>query len=115
MSAETAPSAPSRLWTPQTTPTVVQPDFHLPSHDGDTSSSLRCSSNRVKDVDVEDLSRRYGPMMLRRCRRLLTDENEALDACQDVFVRLLRNRGRLDLACPSSLLYRIATNICLNR
>ena len=23
--------------------------------------------------------------------------------------------GRLDLACPSSLLYRIATNVCLNR
>jgi RNA polymerase sigma factor (sigma-70 family) len=115
MSAETAPAAPSRPWTPQRTPTVVQPDFPLPPPDGDTSSSLRCSSNRVKDVDVEDFSRRYGPMMLRRCRRLLTDENEALDACQDVFVRLLRHRERLDARYPSSLLYRIATNVCLNR
>jgi DNA-directed RNA polymerase specialized sigma24 family protein len=42
----------------------------------------------VTDIDVEALSRRYGPMVLRRCRRLLGDEQEALDACQDVFVRI---------------------------
>lgn len=30
--------------------------------------------------DVEALSRQYGPMVLRRCRRLLGDEDEALDA-----------------------------------
>ena len=44
----------------------------------------------MRDLDVEALSRRYGPMVLRRCRRLLGDEQEALDACQDVFVRVLR-------------------------
>ncbi len=66
-------------------------------------------------LDVEALSLRYGAMVLRRCRRLLRDENEALDACQDVFVRLLVHRTRLDGAYPSSLLFRIATNVCLNR
>ncbi len=66
-------------------------------------------------LDVEALTRRYGPMVLRRCRQLLRDEDEALDACQDVFVRLLEHRGRLHAAYPSSLLYRIATNVCLNR
>ena len=69
----------------------------------------------MRDVDVEALSRRYGPMVLRRCRRLLRDEDEALDACQDVFVRVIKNRARLDVRYPSSLLYRIATNVCLNR
>jgi RNA polymerase sigma-70 factor (ECF subfamily) len=70
----------------------------------------------VKDaLDVEALSRRYGAMVLRRCRRLLGDEDEALDACQDVFVRLLEHRMELNDAYPSSLLYRIATNVCLNR
>lgn len=54
-------------------------------------------------------------MVLRRCRRLLRDEDEALDACQDVFVRLIERRDRLDDEYPSSLLYRIATNVCLNR
>ena len=54
-------------------------------------------------------------MVLRRCRRLLGNEDEALDACQDVFVRLIEQRERLTGDFPSSLLYRIATNVCLNR
>lgn len=54
-------------------------------------------------------------MVLRRCRRLLQDEDAALDACQDVFVRLVENQARLHARYPSSLLYRIATNVCLNR
>jgi len=66
-------------------------------------------------LDVEELSQRYGPMVLRRCRQLLRDEDEAMDVCQDVFVRLLERRERLDGRYPSSLLYRIATNLCLNR
>lgn len=67
------------------------------------------------DLDVEALSRRYGPMVLRRCRQLLRDRDQALDACQDVFVRVLERRERLTMEFPSSLLYRIATNVCLNR
>lgn len=66
-------------------------------------------------VDVETTYRRYGPMVLRRCRRLLRDEQEAVDAMQDVFVQLLRRRDTLEDRAPSSLLYRMATNVCLNR
>ncbi|HXT32329.1 MAG TPA: sigma-70 family RNA polymerase sigma factor [Vicinamibacterales bacterium] len=69
----------------------------------------------MRDLDVDALSRRYGPMVLRRCRRLLGDEEEALDACQDVFLRVIERRTRLHGEYPSSLLYRIATNVCLNR
>jgi len=69
----------------------------------------------MDELDVDALSRRYGPMVLRRCRQLLRSEDEALDACQDVFVRVLERRRRLHARYPSSLLYRIATNICLNR
>src|SRR6185295_11140050 len=54
-------------------------------------------------------------MVLRRCRRLLRDEDEAMDLCQDVFVRLLGYGDRLHAQHLSSLLYRIATNLCLNR
>jgi RNA polymerase sigma-70 factor (ECF subfamily) len=67
------------------------------------------------ELDVAALSDRYGPMVFRRCRQLLRDDDEARDACQDVFVRLVENRRRLDGQFPSSLLYRIATNVCLNR
>ena len=65
-------------------------------------------------LDVEQLYRRYGPMVLRRCRSLLGDEEEALDAMQDTFVKALRYRDGLTQAAPSSLLYCMATNVCLN-
>ena len=65
--------------------------------------------------DVEELWNRYGSLVLRRCRQLLRDHDEALDVCQDVFVQILRRRDVLDIRFPSSLIYRIATNLCLNR
>lgn len=66
-------------------------------------------------IDVEAYYRKYGPMVLRRCRALLKHEEKAKDAMQDVFVQLLRSAHRLEHHAPSSLLYRIATNVCLNR
>lgn len=65
-------------------------------------------------VDVESLYKKYGPMVLRRCRQLLGDEERALDAMQDTFVALLKHEKRLNDAAPSSLLYCMATNVCLN-
>jgi len=65
-------------------------------------------------IDVEALYRRYGPMVLRRCRSILRDEERALDAMQDAFVQVLRRKESLRADYPSSLLYRIATNTCLN-
>lgn len=66
-------------------------------------------------MDVEALYQRYGPMVMRRCRQLLRDEDQAMDAVQDVFVQVLKHRKRLKADYPSSLLYRMATNLCLNR
>jgi RNA polymerase sigma-70 factor (ECF subfamily) len=57
---------------------------------------------------------KYGPMVFRRCRQLLTDEASARDAVQEVFVRILRNTESIIGEYPSSLLYRTATNVCLN-
>ncbi|MCX4246549.1 RNA polymerase sigma factor [Paraliomyxa miuraensis] len=66
-------------------------------------------------VDVEAMYRRYGPMVLRRCRQILGDPQQASDAMQDVFVQIVRRKEQLDDRASSSLLYRTATNICLNR
>lgn len=54
-------------------------------------------------------------MVLRRCRRLLKNEEAACDAMQEVFLKVLRYRDTLTSQYPSSLLFRIATNVCLNR
>lgn len=45
---------------------------------------------------------------------MLRDEEKALDAMQEVFVQVLRRQETLADTAPSSLLYRIATNTCLN-
>jgi len=65
-------------------------------------------------IDVEQFYTKYGPMVLRRCRALLKNEDQALDAMQEVFVKVLQKSDVLDDRAPSSLLYTIATNICLN-
>lgn len=66
-------------------------------------------------IDVEGYYSKYSPMVLRRCRFMLRDEDAALDAMQDVFVELLRREKDLVHYAPSSLLYTIATNVCLNK
>ena len=71
-------------------------------------------SARPAGIDTEACYRQYGAMVLRRCRRMLRDEERARDAMHDVFVKVLRYRDRLDESAPSRLLSRIATNVCLN-
>jgi RNA polymerase sigma-70 factor (ECF subfamily) len=65
-------------------------------------------------LDIDALYRKYGPMVIRRCRALLIDEEQALDAAQETFVKLIRYQHRLTDAAPSSMLYTMATNVCLN-
>jgi len=66
-------------------------------------------------IDVEEAYGKYGPMVLRRCRRILKDEGRALDAMHDVFLQLLRRGDGAEAERPGSLLLRIATNVCLNQ
>jgi len=66
------------------------------------------------EINIEEYYTRYGPMVLRRCRQLLRDEEKALDAMQEVFTKLMISKKRLKGIYPSSLLFRISTNICLN-
>ncbi len=66
------------------------------------------------EINIEEYYTRYGPMVMRRCRQLLRDEEKALDAMQEVFTKLMINKKRLRGIYPSSLLFRISTNVCLN-
>jgi RNA polymerase sigma-70 factor (ECF subfamily) len=66
-------------------------------------------------IDVEDFYRRYGPMVLRRCQKLLRSEAQAQDAMQDTFVQVLAHEQSLEATAPAGLLLRIATNLCLNK
>jgi RNA polymerase sigma-70 factor (ECF subfamily) len=66
-------------------------------------------------VDIEDFYRSHGPVVLRRCRRLLRDEAKAVDAMHDVFVEILRRKDSLDASSPAGLLLTTATHVCLNK
>jgi len=66
------------------------------------------------ELDIEALYRKYNAMVFRRCKHILHNEALALEAMQDVFVKLVENRQRLNENAPSSLLYTMATNHCLN-
>lgn len=64
--------------------------------------------------DFGELYKKYGPMVLRRCRSILKDEEKALDAMQDVFLRIIDSRTKIKDAC-ASLFYVTATRVCLNK
>jgi len=77
------------------------------------------SVSKVAPVDVEALFTRFGPMVHRRCRMLLHSESDADDATQEVFVRVVRRaasgEARLTADIPAAYLWKVATNVCLNR
>jgi RNA polymerase sigma-70 factor (ECF subfamily) len=66
--------------------------------------------------ELATLYQRYGAAVERRCRALLGDGEEARDMVQEVFLRATRSarefRGE---SSPMTWLYRISTNLCLNR
>jgi RNA polymerase sigma-70 factor (ECF subfamily) len=64
-------------------------------------------------IDIKAWYEKYGPMVFRRCKAMLHSEEDALDAVHDVFVQLMK--AKFDDRYPSSLLYTMATNICLNK
>lgn len=66
-------------------------------------------------VSVESLFIRFGPMVHRRCTRILRDAEEAEDAMQDVFVRVLARQDELVDERMGALLWTMATQVSLNR
>jgi RNA polymerase sigma-70 factor (ECF subfamily) len=62
-----------------------------------------------------ELYRVYGPLVLRRARALLGEEQAARDAAHDVFVKVLGAFSEFrNEASPVTWLYRATTNHCLN-
>lgn len=65
-------------------------------------------------IDLDNYYRKFGPMVHRRCKELLKNEEDALDVMQEVFVKLLRLDSK-EIQSPSSYLYVMATRLSLNR
>jgi RNA polymerase sigma-70 factor (ECF subfamily) len=74
------------------------------------------NSQAIDRAELEALYRSFGPLVRRRARTLLGDDLEAQDALQEVFVRVIGAMGEFRRQSqPSTWLYRITTNLCLNR
>ena len=70
---------------------------------------------RQAPVPLTDLVERHRPAILGYLTRMLGDEHDAQDACQEAFLRAHRAFGRLAPGSNSrAWLYRIATNCALN-
>jgi RNA polymerase sigma-70 factor, ECF subfamily len=70
---------------------------------------------RQAPVPLADLVERHRPAILAYLTRMLGDEHDAQDACQEAFLRAHRAFGRLAPGSNSrAWLYRIATNCALN-
>lgn len=65
--------------------------------------------------EITFIYERYGAMVLRRYQNILQKESKAEETMQDVFMQVIKNKDSLNLSQPSSLLWKMATNICLNR
>jgi len=68
---------------------------------------------------IADWHKEYFPFVLRRCGQMLRNTQDAEDAAQEVFIRLLKAEWRgMDLAETTNeenLLWTYATNVCLSR
>ena len=69
----------------------------------------------LSNADVADIFRRYGHLLLRRCRFLMRDPAAAEDVLQEVFVKIMRHGAAYNIA-DSKLrwLYRVADNCCFD-
>ncbi len=70
----------------------------------------------MSQEELAELYRRYGHLVLRRCRYILRDESGAEDVLQEVFVRALKYHRSLERA-ESKLgwLYRTSERFCFDR
>ncbi len=79
------------------------------------SARARTGGRSIEQEALASLYARFGPVVFRRARALLRDEDAARDALQEVFLKVLARhhtfRGEADIL---HWIYRITTNHCLN-
>lgn len=83
----------------------------------------RGSHDRERDERVEltddELARlyhRYGHVLFHRCRSIVRNDEEAWDAVQETFARVVKHADTFRAqASPLTWMYRISTNYCLNQ
>lgn len=66
-------------------------------------------------IEIKTIHEKYGFLIYNRCLHLLGSEDEAMDATQDIYIKLIKHKGSLksdEMIIP--WIYRIVKNHCLN-
>jgi RNA polymerase sigma-70 factor (ECF subfamily) len=72
-------------------------------------------SQKNKDRELRDLYERYSSLIYGRCRYILRSDDDAWDATQDVFIKLMRSLpGIKDRSAIYSWLLSTSTNLCFS-
>lgn len=70
----------------------------------------------VDEAAIADLYQRYGHALFRRCRQLVSNEDDARELTQEVFFQFWKGRARFEeRSSPFTYLYRIATNLSIDK
>jgi RNA polymerase sigma-70 factor (ECF subfamily) len=106
------PSDQSRTWS--TTPETTLLALRL--HQGPDDEPSRVIAARDGDPAAQAwLVERWTPPLWRFCRRMLLNEEDAFDACQESLVKVLRNLHRYDPERSfSTWVFGIARNTCID-
>lgn len=98
-----------RLFPFSLTAPAAEPSAREPEHPSRARSG-------ADPLDVAALYRRYGDMVLGRCRSLLGNDADAQETAQEIFLRLHRYRDQFrGEASPTTYLFKVTTTTCLNR
>ena len=70
----------------------------------------------MTEAELQGLYERYAHVIYHRALRIMGNEEDASDAVQETFARVLRGRdGFRDESSPLTWMYQISTNWCLNQ
>ena len=76
---------------------------------------MRRRESALTNREVADLYERYGHLVLRRCRVVLSEDALADDAMQNAYVKLMRHGASVrDPSGALRYLYRIADRCCFD-
>ena len=68
------------------------------------------------DEELRALYDQYSPVIFNRCRAILGNDEDAMDAVQETFARVIKHREDFRAeSSPLTWMYRISTNYCLNQ
>lgn len=71
---------------------------------------------QLTDAELAKLYERYGHVLFHRCRSIVRNDEEAWDAVQETFARVVKHSDTFRAqSSPLTWMYRISTNYCLNQ